>query len=730
MRAVWALAIALACAPFAAAHAQDVGGVISREAGRQAGRINTTQTQNEAADRIIRPILRVANELRATALGADPTGRVAAIGLEGGALSIWDVARGREIQRSRLGFRNIAAAAAAQGGRLAIAGDADGRLSLLYLGRESALPPGPPATAIALTNDAALAAIGRADGSILLLTPLQGGQPRTTGVGERIAALGFTPDGAALRVLTASARLIAFPLTAPIPPTRTDLSVHGEIVSAAFAPDGRRALVSLRNGRVESIDLASGRAESTQGRAVGALAAGPQPGVFLAIGADGRVALAELRNGAEAARLISTPRGWAVMDHAGRYDGSNDALADIVWQAGPDAFNVQDFAERYFEPGVLGRYWRGEEGRLAPAAAITEGVGRPPKVELVISNETQRIPGQPFQVVVLATDMGAGVDNIRLYHNGRLVDRSAMVQTQNLQANGRNVRAIAFSTLPSGGMNTFRALASTSERIDGSSERAQVRFPEAAARGVQHVIVAGIDQYTGELPSLNFAVADARAVADYFRVAQMGGYSNRRVSALFNAQAAKQSVLGAIAAAAAASGVDDSILIYLAGHGFAVSRADWRFAPSGAIPDGPMLNATTISGAELEAALVGARARRVVVMIDACQSTAAFGAFVDQRELYRRFFNDLSRTTGLAVFTAARPDADAYELNQLGHGAFTFAMLQGLTGRADAAPPDGRVMVAELASYLESSVPALVLQHEGAQQEAGAFVLGADFDLR
>ena len=53
-----------------------------------------------------------------------------AVGLSDGALSVWDVDRGREIQRTRTSLRGVTALGSAQGGRLTIAGDAGGRLSL------------------------------------------------------------------------------------------------------------------------------------------------------------------------------------------------------------------------------------------------------------------------------------------------------------------------------------------------------------------------------------------------------------------------------------------------------------------------------------------------------------------------------------------------------------------------------------------------------------------------
>jgi uncharacterized caspase-like protein len=63
----------------------------------------------------------------------------------------------------------------------------------------------------------------------------------------------------------------------------------------------------------------------------------------------------------------------------------------------------------------------------------------------------------------------------------------------------------------------------------------------------------------------------------------------------------------------------------------------------------------------------------------------------------------LSRLTGRAMIAATADDKMAIE-GEGGHGAFTFALLEGLRGKADR-NGNGTVEVRELADYVEERLP-------------------------
>ena len=99
---------------------------------------------------------------------------------------------------------------------------------------------------------------------------------------------------------------------------------------------------------------------------------------------------------------------------------------------------------------------------------------------------------------------------------------------------------------------------------------------------------------------------------------------------------------------------------------------------------------------------------RVVAFLDACYSGAAGGrTFAAKRTragtVDDLFLERLTRSKGRAIVTASRPTEVSIELPDLGHGIFTYYLVQGLKGAADS-NRDGIVTLQELYEYLEQQV--------------------------
>ena len=87
----------------------------------------------------------------------------------------------------------------------------------------------------------------------------------------------------------------------------------------------------------------------------------------------------------------------------------------------------------------------------------------------------------------------------------------------------------------------------------------------------------------------------------------------------------------------------------------------------------------------------------------------------------------LARSTGTHWLTAAGSEQFASEFTQLGHGVFTYALLQGLGGAAYTG--DGKVTVKELDAYLQEVVPELTQKYKGTPQYPSSYGFGQDFPV-
>ena len=87
----------------------------------------------------------------------------------------------------------------------------------------------------------------------------------------------------------------------------------------------------------------------------------------------------------------------------------------------------------------------------------------------------------------------------------------------------------------------------------------------------------------------------------------------------------------------------------------------------------------------------------------------------------------MARSTGTYWLTASGSEQFATEFQQLGHGVFTYAILEGLKGNADSG--DRKITAKELGAFIEDKVPELTEQYKGQAQFPRSYGFGQDFPL-
>jgi uncharacterized caspase-like protein len=168
----------------------------------------------------------------------------------------------------------------------------------------------------------------------------------------------------------------------------------------------------------------------------------------------------------------------------------------------------------------------------------------------------------------------------------------------------------------------------------------------------------------------------------------------------------------------------DAVLIYLAGHGENINEK-WYFIPHElTYPEREAdVKSKGISSDELSAQIKNIKALKILVLIDACKSGAvlvAFRGFEDRKAL-----SQLSRSTGVHIVAASTKDQFAAELKDLGHGVFTYTLLQGLGGKA--ADQGWSVTVRKLMGYVEDQLPEITKKYKQETQFPVVDSRGMDF---
>ena len=244
--------------------------------------------------------------------------------------------------------------------------------------------------------------------------------------------------------------------------------------------------------------------------------------------------------------------------------------------------------------------------------------------------------------------------------------------------------------------------------------------PPPPARN-QWAVVIGIGNYESPgIPRLKYTVPDAEAI--YETLVGAGGFKKDNVLLLTDRSERKPTLrnikwaLGTFLGRSAQK--DDTVMIFFAGHG--APEVDTRglerdglakyLIPSDADVDD--LYSTALPMDELQTIFGRIEAERVVIFLDACYSGAASGpgrgrTFASKKTragtVDDLFLERLTRSKGRAIVTASAPAEVSIELPELGHGIFTYYLVNGLKGAADT-NRDGIVSLQELYGYVEEQV--------------------------
>lgn len=463
-------------------------------------------------------------------------------------------------------------------------------------------------------------------------------------------------------------------------------------VAVNYSGDGRHLVVLHTDGTVRWYGARDGRERL-------ALAIHPDDGRWLLFRPDGLFAASP--GGAELAGWqLNRPRDQAADFFAlSRFQRSHERPEQVVATLGEPAATVPSLKRELLPPLVTilepadGAQLSDSKVVLKVAVRLPESAsaGPEPAPALRVRVNGRPIPtGDARGVIDLGASEPAAVP---------LPAASASERVQTL-------------TVPVPPGDSTVAVYAESKNGAGPAALLRLRGPAAASapdpvRPTLHVLAIGVGDYLRPELKLRYPAKDARDLAALLGQDQTGKglYQSVDLRVLTDREATRTAILDSLDWLHRRAGAGDTTLLFLAGHGVNdPTTGDYYFLPADAEPGSAlrsMLPASTLQ--QVLATLPG----RVVLLLDTCHSgnvLAPPGRQTRGLPTLNRAVSELASVeSGVVVMTAATGSQASVEDVAWQNGAFTKALLEGLSGSADQRRT-GRVTVNMLDLYISERV--------------------------
>ena len=250
-------------------------------------------------------------------------------------------------------------------------------------------------------------------------------------------------------------------------------------------------------------------------------------------------------------------------------------------------------------------------------------------------------------------------------------------------------------------------------------------------------LIVGISHFTDtQIPKLNFTTADAKSFAAALEDPDIGGFSSDNVHVLTDEQATTKNIKEELNWIARHAQPNDLVVIYVATHGTPrtmdsagganyLVTYDTEIYNAGSFDEDSMY-ATAYPMVELaNSVATRMKALRTAVFLDTCYSGGAAGSAAPADKLASSAPSDtmlahMAEGTGRIVMAASQVNEESLESNQLGHGYFTYYLLQALK------KGKGEIPLSQVYSTVAQDVSQSVHQHPVMDRSSA----NADFSLR
>jgi WD40 repeat protein len=529
-----------------------------------------------------------------------------------------------------------------------------------------------------------------------------------------------------------------------------DVNNNGQRGSGlTLSPDGQEMGTVHENGEIRIWDLASGRIKQSYtdpySTRISSTIRYTMDGRSLVYKSNGALHMYSIADEGTLT-FVAGSREWLIFDQDGYFDGSSGSGDLLSVSRGLENYRIDQFSSQLNRPDLLmKRYGLGNDDVIAAYAGRAEKrnhnnhqftgaeiVFDIPRADIKDVIESDGVASLTIEF----TDPGGSLDKYSIFVN----DVPYLTGDRLLKGAQGNVSL----DIPLGsGQNKIEVSCSNASGIESLRDYASVLSSSEPSSPDLYYIGLGVSEYNDPALNLGYAAKDAEDLEHLF--SSMGGSFNSIRTKMFLDRDVTPGILDEVSVFLSEAGVDDIVVLFIAGHGL-YSRNDddgYYFLIPGS--DQANLPKTAIPFTDFEKLLVSLSSRNKLFLMDTCESgekdegaIISFRAFADSRGIRDRgtrglgiinkeelanprtylldqdrfIFNDLDRESGAIIISSCRGDEFSYESDDLMNGFFTDALISAFNDKKSDANGDISLSTDELQAYVSRKVSDMSLGYQ------------------
>ncbi|MBN2804111.1 MAG: caspase family protein [Deltaproteobacteria bacterium] len=409
---------------------------------------------------------------------------------------------------------------------------------------------------------------------------------------------------------------------------------------------------------------------------------------------NGEIRWYRMSDGAVLLSLFVHPDGkrWVIWTPDGYYDAAPGADRLAGWHINngldkaADFFPLSKFAEQFYRPDVITRVIEQNDVKQAvdfankeitsKQEALTVAQMLPPVIEINSPENGSKIKTEKVTInYTVRTPSGEKVTAIKAFIDGRpLGNRGVILRTKN--SSGQVEIEVPEKDC---------VISLVAQNRYSSSEPASLQLYwqgkeiEYVTRPNLYVLAIGVSHYTDPSLELAFAAKDASDFTNTVKNQKGGLYGEVSVKTLIDNTALKDNILDGLDWILKKTTPKDVAMVFLAGHGLNDDYGDYYYLPQDA--DLERLKRTGVTYNDIRTT-VSNIAGKALFFVDTCHSGNVLGSRRTAAD-NNIIINQLSSAeNGVVVFASSTGRQVSLEKDSWNNGAFTKALIEGMTGKA------------------------------------------------